>query len=152
MGHHEIPLYPGKTGGNAGLILRPGITKVACGKPVDSVGTCQVWGGWCSRARLHSPWSEDQDKLCAWRTADFGPQLKRLTDYQARNHHLDDMYNEIILPARWWAQHTPDVVETIYGDRRAHARFLAAFAHVGVSAATHPFVELDRGNWYAPFR
>lgn len=152
MGHHQIPLYPGKNGGTAGLIFRPGITKLLCGKAVDSVGTCHVYGGWCKASRLHMPWTEGQDKLCAWRTKDFGLSLQRLTQYQARYHHLDEMYNEIIVSASWWKQHNPDAIEAIFGDRRAHARFLAAFAHRGVSAATHPYVELDRGNWVSPIR
>ena len=41
MGASRIPLYPGRNGGTAGLILRPGVAKVSCGKPVDSVGTCK---------------------------------------------------------------------------------------------------------------
>lgn len=79
-------------------------------------------------------------------------QLKRITDYQASTHGLDDMYNEIIVPSAWWLHHNPDMVEAIFGDRNAHRRFLAAFASHGVTASTHPFVELDRSNWNSPMR
>ena len=152
MGRYPIPLYPGKNGGTAGLIFRPIITRVSCGKPVDSVGTCKVWGGWCKASRIRAPWNEAQDKMCAWRPADFGPQLQRLTDYQAATHSLDDQYNEIVLPAKWWVDHLPDVVEAIFGDRAAHGRFLAAYAHAGVSARTHPYVYLNRNDWHNPIK
>ena len=148
MGSHPIPLYPGKNGGSAGLIFRPGITKLECGKPVDSVGTCQVWGGWCKHSRIHLPWTEANDKMCAWRVADFGPQLQRLTAYQEKGG-LSDQYNEIIVSSKWWLAHNPDMVEAIFGDRKAHAAFLSEF---GLTEATHPFVWLDRGDWTNPIR
>ena len=90
--------------------------------------------------------------MCAWRTRDFGPQLKRLTEYQARAHHLDDMYNEIIISSSWWIAHNPEMIEAIFGDADAHRRFLQAFAHKGVTAATHPLVQLNRGDWHHPIQ
>lgn len=62
------------------------------------------------------------------------------------------MYNEVIISSSWWRHHNPEMIEAVFGDRRAHARFLAAFAHRGVSAATHPFVEMDRRDWVNPMR
>ena len=151
MGTHEIPLFPGNNGGSAGLILRPGITKIRCGKAVDSSGSCK-WNGWCSSSRLSRPWTETQDKLCAWRVRDFGAQLKRLTEHQERYHHLDNEYNEIIVDGTWWASHMPDVVEAVFGDRNAHTAFLAAYRSEGISDATHPFVTIDRNDWTHPIR
>lgn len=50
----------------------------------------QVWSGWCKPSRLRAKWNEGLDKLCAWRVADFGQQLQRLTEYQAETHALDN--------------------------------------------------------------
>ena len=149
MGRHSIPNFPGNNGGTAGLIFRPGSdTKVTCGKATDSGGTCGP--SWCDASRLAEEWNESQDKQCAWRPEDIGAQLKRLTEYQARYHHLDDMYNELIVPSRWWLGHNPDTIEAIFGDRNAHSRFLRTFAAQGVTEATHPFVALDHSNWDSP--
>ena len=50
----------------AGIIFKPGATRLLCGKATDSAGTC---GRWCDRSRNDAaiPWSEGAEKLCAWR-------------------------------------------------------------------------------------
>jgi len=152
---HQIPLFGGSNGGTAGLILRPGITRINCGKPVDSAGDCpgadKPWRLWCSPARKTMPFVEGVDKLCAWHVTDFGPHLKRLTEFQARYHSLLQ-YNEVVVDSAWWRSHLPGIVEAVFGDANAHRAFLDAFRSDGVSEETHPFVRLDRGDWNAPIK
>ena len=151
----QIPLFGGQNGGTAGLILRPGITKVSCAKAVDSAGDCPApdkpWRPWCSSARRTQPFSMGVDKLCAWHVKDIGPQLKRLTEFQAQHHSLLE-YNEFVVDSAWWRSHMPDVVEAVFGDPSAHRAFVDAYRSQGVSEATHPYVRIDRGDWNAPIK
>ena len=97
-GGHQIPTFNRKT---SGIIFRPHAAKILCGKAVDSAGTCG--GNWCSSARLRMKWSEASDKLCVWRRADIGLQLKRLNEYGKTRNWLE--YNEVIVSAPWWVDH-----------------------------------------------
>ena len=126
---------------SAGLIFRPGVTFVRCGKAVDSAGQC---GGWCWNTQ--GEWSEADDKLCTWPPQHFGAQLHRLTDYQVKHGRL--FYNEIIIDAPSWRSHLPGVIEGIYGDRELHRAFVAEY---GLDEATFPLLHLDPMNWESPF-
>ena len=64
-----------------------------------------------------------------------------------RSHEL--FYNEIVIDAPHWRQNLPEAVEAVFGDRDAHRNFLRTF---GLSAQTHPFLEIDLTNWDEPFR
>ena len=96
----------------AGLIFKPGVTRIRCGKADDSAGHC---GGWCGRT--HGEWEEARDKLCAWRPQDFGAQLQRLTEYQLKWGRA--FYNEIIIDAPSWRSQLPRVIEGIFGSCEA---------------------------------
>lgn len=145
-----IPVY---RGGSSGIIFRPGHTRILCGKAVDSGGHCPTPGDrnrhWCAASRtiVDVPWTEADDKLCAFRPEDFAVQLERLTNYQTANQRL--FYNEIIVDAVHWRGHLPDVVESVYGNRAVHDAFVSRF---GLSEATHPYLTLDASDWETPFR
>ena len=124
-----------------GLIFKPGITRIRCGKAVDSAGHC---GGWCRRTT--GEWVEAIDKLCAWRPRDFGPQPQRLTEYQLRWHRL--FYNEIVIDAPWWRSHLPGIIEGIYGSQELHRAFVSRYA---LDVKTFPLLQLDVRNWERPF-
>ena len=138
-----LPLFKGPRGAATGLLFRPGATKILCGKPVDSSGQC---GGSCGKDRLSSPWSESADKFCSWQPDEFGPNLKRLTEYQTT--YKNSFYNEIIIDSKHWREHLPECVEAVFGNRVHHEAFLKAF---GLTEETHPFLALDVTNWEAPF-
>lgn len=138
-GRHQIPLFNRKT---SGIIFRPGVTKISCGKAVDSAGTC---GGWCSDARLRYGWSETSDKLCAWRPKNVGLELQRVNTYGKSRNWLQ--YNEFVLPSAWWSAHMPDMVEAIFGDQQVHEAFLRRYR---LSTATHPFVNINLDDWRNP--
>ena len=135
--------------GAGGLIFRPGVARIACGKASDSGGTCHSGGACSERAVLGTPWVEGLDKFCVWPPGQFGVSLQRLTEYQTREHR--PFYNEIILDAGEWRRRLPHNVEAIFGNEAAHRQFLAAFAHDGVSAVTHPHLTFDGAKWQAPF-
>ena len=138
-----LPLFKGPRGAASGLLFRPLVTRVLCGKPVDSSGQC---GGSCPAERLEAEWSEAADKLCSWEPATFGPELKRLTAHQIKYNHL--WYNEVIVDAPSWRERLPECVEAVFGSKALHERFLATF---GLTEVTHPFLELTE-SWEAPFR
>ena len=128
----------------AGIIFKPGATRLLCGKATDSAGTC---GRWCDRSRNDAaiPWSEGAEKLCAWRVEDFGVSLRRVNDWMVQNRRPG--YDEIIVDAVHWRQHLPEVIECFVNSPDAHAAFLNEF---GLSARTHPHIRLS-SNWDAPF-
>ena len=126
-----------------GLVFRPGLTHIRCGKAFDSGGHC---GKWCEITDVNVPWSEGMDKLCSWRPQDVGLQLQRLSNMQTRYAHLN--YNEVIIDAVSWRDQLPGVIEAIYGDRALHRRFLVEY---GLDATQLPFLTLDRMNWENPF-
>jgi hypothetical protein len=135
-------------GGATGIILRPGVTKLNCGKPDDTGGECKdrvcPW-----RSKVEIPFNEGEDKFCNWPPKTFGVELQRLTEWQAASQRL--MYNEIIVDSPHWRAHMPDIIEGIYGNRQAHEEFLRAYASHGVSTQTHPFLAFDPSNWKSPF-
>ena len=125
----------------AGLIFKPGVTRIRCGKADDSAGHC---GGWCGRT--HGEWEEAYDKLCAWRPQDFGAQLQRLTEYQLKWGRA--FYNEIIIDAPSWRSHLPGVIEGIYGSRELHRAFVLQY---GLDEDKYPLLQLDRHDRERPF-
>lgn len=134
-------------GGYFGIIFRPGVTKIKCGKPQDSGGSCGDYHcPW--RSHTNIDWNEGDDKFCNWTPETFGVELQRLTAWQAAYHR--PAYNEIIIDAEHWRAHMPDVIEAIYGDRRVLEQFVRAYP--GVSEQTHPFLTLDAANWDEPFQ
>ena len=136
-----IPLFgKEKTGG---LIFRPGLTRIRCGKAVDSAGHC---GAWCTITDVNVPWEESLDKLCSWRPQNIGLQLERRSIREARYGSLG--YNEIIVDAVSWRSQLPAVIEAIYGDRALHRRFLDEY---GLDAKRLPYLTLNRSNWENPF-
>ena len=134
-------------GASAGIIFRPHVTRILCGKAGDSGGRC---GSSCAgRNRPNLPWDEGVDKGCTWRRADIGIELQRLTAYQARWKRM--WYNEIIIDAARWRTTLPNVIEAFFGDRQVHAAFLREY---GVTSFTHPHVTLktnSENSWTAPF-
>jgi len=132
--------------GLKGLVFRPRLTRIRCGKSVDSAGHC---GGWCDPGRSDESvvWSESYDKLCAWHPKDVGVQLHRLSNSQTKTANL--FYNEIIIDAVSWRAQLPGVIEAIYGDRALHSRFLHTY---GLDAAQLPFLTINRMDWENPFR
>ena len=102
--------------------------------------------GSCGKDRLSSPWSESADKFCSWQPDEFGPNLKRLTEYQTT--YKNSFYNEIIIDSKHWREHLPECVEAVFGNRVHHEAFLKAF---GLTEETHPFLALDVTNWEPPF-
>ena len=136
-----IPLFPAAHGG--GLIFRPGLTRIRCGKAVDSAGHC---GAWCETTDVNVPWSADRDKLCSWRPHNIGLQLQRLSTMQTLYASLD--YNEIIIDAVSWRDQLPGVIEAVYGDRALHHRFLKEY---GLDATQLPFLTINRMDWENPF-
>ena len=136
-----IPLF---SDGLKGIVFRPGLTRIRCGKSVDSAGHC---GGWCEPPDVNRPWNEGTDKLCAWRPKEVGQQLQRLSGMQTKFSQL--FYNEIIIDAAAWRDQLPGVVEAIYGDRGLHHRFLREF---GLDASQLPFLMMNRADWVNPFR
>ena len=150
-----LPLFASGTAG--GLIFRPGpSTKVMCGKAKDSAGTCSVWhppgvDPWCPAVSgdvaNRGVWSEPGDTCgYAWRPADVGHYLQRLTAFQQHRQTLN--YNEIIIDASWWQSHLPDTVEAVFGDRAVYEQFIATYR---LSAERCPFVSIDLYNWEEPF-
>lgn len=124
-----------------GLIFRPGVTRLRCGKPVDSAGQC---GAWCWNKQ--GEWSEADDKLCSWPPQDFGVQIHRLSDYQVKYGRL--FYNEVIVDAPWWRSHLPDVIQGIVGDRELHRAFVQQY---GLDGERFPLLHVDLTNWESPF-
>jgi len=143
-GSHAFALFNG--GASGGIVFRPGVTKINCGKAADSSGHC---GARCpaSRNKAEVPWNEAADKLCAWAPQDFGVSLRRITEHQIEYKRL--WYNEIIIDAKHWRSHLPDQVEAIFNNPENHRRFLAAFPHL--TPESHPHVLLDATNWHSPF-
>lgn len=150
-----IPLFGDRRSG--GIIFRPGAsTKITCGKAKDSAGTCAVWhppgiSPWCPSISGDIPgravWTEPGDTCgYAWRPADIGHYLQRLTAWQQHWQRLS--YNEIIIDAPHWRAHLPDAVEAIVGDRAIYDAFIANY---NLAPERVPFVTLDRTNWDAPF-
>ena len=136
-----IPLFGKEDTG--GLIFRPGLTRIRCGKAVDSAGRC---GAWCTITDVNVQWDEGLDKLCSWRPQNIGLQLERRSIREARYGSLG--YNEIIVDAVSWRDQLPGVIEAIYGDRALHRRFLVEY---GLDAKRLPYLALDRNNWENPF-
>ena len=136
-----IPLFG--SGSGAGLVFRPGLTRIRCGKAVDSAGSC---GRWCPTTDVNVPWSEAADKLCAWHPQNVGLQLQRLNTMHALYSRLD--YNEMIIDAESWRDQLPGVIEAIYGDRGLHSRFLKEY---GIDATQLPFLTINTMDWENPF-
>lgn len=59
--------------------------------------------------------------------------LKLHEERDTRGH-----YNEVILDAKWYADHLPDSLEAIVGDRETHAAFLKQY---GLSNEAVPLLE-----------
>ena len=101
--------------------------------------------------------NQSADKFCSWQPDEFGPNLKRLTEYQTT--YKNSFYNEIIIDSHHLDSTLPGGIEAIFyvkGSRSAkavdaHANFLAAYAKRGVTKDTFPLVQLDPMNWDNPF-
>ena len=155
MSGESLPLIGGGTGG--GIIFRPGIAKLNCGKAKDSAGTCAVWhpstmrDSWCpsvSGVPATRGWGEPGDTCgYAWRPEDFGAYLHRLTAWQQHWQRL--FYNEIIIDAPHWRDHLPGIVEAIYGRRDIYRRFLDRY---GLDESQVPFVDVAFDDWEMPIR
>lgn len=147
-----IPLFSGRGGGApSGLIFRPHVARILCGKPTDSAGVCiNRYHRWCdsTRANVQTPYNEARDKLCSWRPADVGVQLQRLIEYQSQPGRSFE-YNEFIVDGKHWRANLPGAVEAIFGDASTHSKFMR---HYGLSAAAFPLFQLDVNNWREPIR
>ena len=131
----------------AGVILRPGITHILCGKGGDSGGHC---GGWCPSidsvgknvANLQYPGDGCGG---SWRPADIGMYLQRQTAWQLANHRLE--YNELIFDGEVFRAQ-PSVIEAYFGAAHEQRRQFMV-KHKGLSP---PLLELDLMNWDEPLR
>ena len=74
-------------------------------------------------------------------------QLERLNTWETTNRRVD--YNEFILPSSWWSTLLPGTIEAIFGAKTTHAAFLQQY---GLTAETHPYVEIDLSDWENPIR
>jgi hypothetical protein len=98
-------LIPVINNGPTGVVFRPGVAQILCGKPRDSSGSCHF--GDCPRTgHLNS---------CMWRGNDTGYFMEMIKGYGG--------YNEIVLNASHWPS---DIVEASFGDPllpEPHLRF-----------------------------
>lgn len=151
-----LPLIGGGVYG--GIVFRPGVTRINCGKAKDSAGTCAVWHPdgtdvWCPTVSddelpAEVDWGEPADTCGrAWRPQDFGAYLHRLTAWQQHWHRL--WYNEIIIDAPHWRERLPDVIEAIFGNRELYDSFVS---HYHLDEARFPLVSVDMSDWEQPFK
>ena len=146
-----IPLFHPSGGG---LIFRPQVTILRCGKGGDSGGHCG--GRWCEGSTVGdvTRYGYPGDGCGgSWRPADFGIFLQRQAAWQVHNHRLQ--YNEIIIDGNSWSESLPLTIDAFFymGARdeaaNQHAMFVAEF---GGAAADIPLVSMDPHNWESPFR
>lgn len=143
----------------AGLVFRPHVTRLRCGKGGDSGGHCT---GWCpSVAAIGdvSRYDYPGDGCGAsWRVRDFGIFLQRQAEWQRRNRRLQ--YNEIIVDGDDCTARLPWCIDAIFytkGSAAAraqarvqHAAFLREYPQL--DRANVPLVEIDLRDWTRPFR
>jgi hypothetical protein len=142
-----------------GLIFRPRIIHVRCGKGGDSGGHC---GGWCPSTNEigNVDWYQYPGDGCggSWRPQDFGIYLQRQAAWQIRNSRLQ--YNEIIIDGDEVTRRLPHSIEAFFyckghsGDRKSVMAVRDAFLqeYAGqISESDVPLVELNLRDWENPF-
>ena len=159
-----IPIYRAC---RAGVVFKPGETKLRCGNGGDSGGHCHIpnkynkYEHWCELeprpARFDAP--GDGCVGNSWRPRDIGAFLLRVSEYQARSGRSS--YNEFIVDGDHWARQMPQTVEFIFQVKgqpthgsladaaKHHAAFLRRY---GISPSDSPLLEIDPDDWEAPFR
>lgn len=165
---HRIPVFNQVT---SGLVLRPRYHLVECGCDSDCGGRCVgAFGRTTSDGHMPSPganpppsrsggtissdpasplWCDPKTARagewhggCVWRP---GPSIGHMLSLNAGS----DRYNEIIVSAEFWRAHMPAAVEAVLGNSEVHAAFVKAY---GLRSEEVPLVELDLGDFEAPFR
>lgn len=159
----KVPVF----NSNGGLVLRPGLARVLCGKHRDGQAK---GGGHCVEEVCDAPvlkrgewtvaaartWSDRGPAVCQWRPEDLGPYLRAVTDWQvAWKRPLP--HNEIIVEAHSFEASLPRSVEAFFvhvhgspvAARDLHAEFLATYA---LDEEDCPLVQFDPDNWATPFQ
>ena len=144
--------------------MRPGATRIACGKAQDSGGHCSA-DRWCASPAADQTVTESAALAMGfpgdgcganaqWRPRDFGPLLKRQAAFQRASGRVG--YNEIIISPQEWNRGLPWTVEAFTttpqgggGARAARERFLRDYPEV--PPAEVPLVAFDVNNWLTPF-
>lgn len=145
----KIPVFHYSGGG---LIFRPKVTRVLCGKGGDSGGHC---GAWCPSVESLGDFKSFQfpGDGCggSWRPKDIGIYLQRQCAWQLEHRRLQ--YNEFIVDGDAWSQHLPAPIEAFFqindGAQADHAAFLNTYH---LTPHDVPLVEIDVHNWESPFR
>ena len=152
-GADRIPLYKYDSGG---IIWKPGVTLLNCGKGGDSGGHCG--NQWCpsvSDVGNVGAYSYPGDGCGAsWRVRDFGVYLQRQSQWQEYRKRLE--YNEIIVDGDYATAHLPHTIDAMFTCRGGctvdvagtHRRFLSVH---GLTNNDVPLVEFDPMNWMRPF-
>lgn len=142
----------------AGVIYRPGVARIRCGKGGDSGGHC---GGFCPSVGWDDPdvryWDYPGDGCGgSWAPWDMGVYLRRQAAWQVRNHRLQ--YNEVIVDGDDATRRLPWSIAAFFfasgggaewQAREQHRHFLAAYPEL--SPADVPLVALNLGDWQNPF-
>jgi len=166
----EHPLFRDENAGlrysGSGVILKPGVTRIACGKAGDSGGECggMKWGraicpgvppGEVVTFELVAPWDVNGDGCGGdWRPEDFPGYLERQAKWQVLNNRLE--HNEIIIESMEWNDAVPALVDAFFvkkghdqdGAREQHRKFLAEYPTL--DEVDVPLLELDVVEWENP--
>ena len=151
---------------NGGLVLRPGLARVLCGKHRD--GQAQG-GGHCVEDTCEAPvlkhgertvaaartWTDRGPAVCQWRPEDIGPYLRAVTEWQL-TWKRPLLHNEVIVDTQSFVRGLPASVEAffvhVHGSpvavRDLHAEYLTRYA---LDEEDCPLVQFDPDNWKAPF-
>lgn len=145
-----IPIYHPNGGG---IIYRPTITHIKCGKGGDSGGHCDRWCPTIHSVGDVTKYGYPGDGCGgSWRPADFGIYLERQAAWQVHNRRLQ--YNEIIVNGDYCTAHLPGCIDAFFyagasgaaEARSQHGLFQNDYPHANV-----PLVRLNLHNWQSPF-
>jgi len=147
-----IPIFNGR---GSGIIFKPGLTVIKCGKGGDSGGHCS--GHYCpSTTSLGSGrWDYPGDGCGGcWRVSDFGIFLQRQARWQRANQRLE--HNEIIVDGDATTAQLPGFVDAFFhtsgeGSGTARAQRELLLRDYGHAVGAIPLVSLNTRNWRTPF-
>lgn len=109
-------------GSGNGLLFKPGVAKILCGKATDVGSSCQIQQ--CSRGVI---------KDCKWPPSQMGYYTRKAT--QAGGEFLW-LHSEVMLDP----QYLPEMVEAVIGDPTLHTNFLRRY---NLSEDTHPLIRFN---------
>ena len=150
----KIPVYTGLE--LDGIIFRPGVTRVNCGKGKDS-------GGHCLHASSHESWcipsGQDIDLpgdgcgMLPWKPSDIGQFLEYTAGWTQLNQRT--VYNEIIVNGSVWHDQLPMTIEAFFtsaGSKSGTAHTAAKTFRAQYPLHSAPLVRFDVGDWNHPFK